>query len=288
MPTLIITSFAAGMAATVNPCGFAMLPAYLGLLIGDNGARRRSGLRVGAAVAAGAVAVFVVAGLFVAAGLRAVVTWIPWLALVVGLALVVAGLAELRGRHLFARLPRMTRSFRDGSILGLIGFGAAYGVTSLSCTLPIFLSLVAASAATGSAAEAIGVLTAYGVGMTLVLIVVTLAVATGRDRIVSMFRPVAARLSSISGWVMAAAGLFIIWYWATVLTGGAAGLGFNPLIRRIEDFTATVAGVVSSNPLPTALGLLVTAVLMWGAARRSTDPTPPPEDDQTDVERRQV
>ena len=33
-------AFAAGMAATVNPCGFAMLPAYLGLYMGsgENGA----------------------------------------------------------------------------------------------------------------------------------------------------------------------------------------------------------------------------------------------------------
>ena len=28
-------AFAAGMASVVNPCGFAMLPAYLGLYLGD-------------------------------------------------------------------------------------------------------------------------------------------------------------------------------------------------------------------------------------------------------------
>ena len=28
-------AFAAGMASAVNPCGFAMLPAYLGMYLGD-------------------------------------------------------------------------------------------------------------------------------------------------------------------------------------------------------------------------------------------------------------
>ena len=32
-------AFAAGMVSTVNPCGFAMLPAYLGLYIGSNDAK---------------------------------------------------------------------------------------------------------------------------------------------------------------------------------------------------------------------------------------------------------
>ncbi|HSJ36530.1 MAG TPA: hypothetical protein VLB85_15900, partial [Acidimicrobiia bacterium] len=34
MTVLLTTAFAAGMISTVNPCGFAMLPAYLGYFLG--------------------------------------------------------------------------------------------------------------------------------------------------------------------------------------------------------------------------------------------------------------
>ncbi|MEX1126909.1 MAG: cytochrome C biogenesis protein, partial [Acidimicrobiia bacterium] len=109
MTALLAAAFAAGMVATVNPCGFAMLPAYLGLFIGDKGPSRGSALIVGGAVSIGFVAVFVVAGLLVATGVRAVIGWIPWLAAVVGVGLIVVGVAELSGLHVFVRLPGVRR-----------------------------------------------------------------------------------------------------------------------------------------------------------------------------------
>lgn len=59
-------AFTAGMVATVNPCGFALLPAYLSAFVGlDDGTSRASAvgraLKVSAALTAGFVAVF---GLF--------------------------------------------------------------------------------------------------------------------------------------------------------------------------------------------------------------------------------
>ena len=40
-------AFAAGLVATVNPCGFAMLPAYLSLFLTDPRDADRSGVRAG-------------------------------------------------------------------------------------------------------------------------------------------------------------------------------------------------------------------------------------------------
>lgn len=255
------------MVATVNPCGFAMLPAYLGLIVGDREGRRGSALLVGVAVSVGFVAVFLIAGLLVGSGLRVVVSWIPWLAGVVGLGLIAAGIAELRGVHAFARFPGVKRASRDRSLLGLVGFGASYGVASLSCTLPIFLSLVAGTVATGSLGESIAVFAVYGAGMSLVVIVLTLTLAAGRDQILRRVRPMAARLGTISGWIMIIAGAFIVWYWATVLVGGAAELGSNPITRFIESLTADIAGFVSANSLLTALGVLMFGSVAWRLIR---------------------
>src|SRR3546814_16901401 len=62
-------AFASGMLATVNPCGFAMLPAYLGFFLGQEGGDRdvrasvSRSLGVGLSVSAGFLLVFSFVGL---------------------------------------------------------------------------------------------------------------------------------------------------------------------------------------------------------------------------------
>ena len=72
-------AFAAGLVATVNPCGFAMLPAYLSYFMGideENQGRPaalRGALVVGAIVSAGFLVVFGLAGILITAGFRVVI-----------------------------------------------------------------------------------------------------------------------------------------------------------------------------------------------------------------------
>ena len=75
-------AFLTGMLATVNPCGFAMLPTYLAYFIGSGpGAGRKrpllAGLQAGVALSAGFATVFVTAGLLAAVGLRSVASALP-------------------------------------------------------------------------------------------------------------------------------------------------------------------------------------------------------------------
>lgn len=268
MTALLVAAFAAGMVSTVNPCGFAMLPAYLGLFLGEKGPSRRSALAIGASVSGGFVAVFLLAGLLVASGLRAIISWIPWLAAVVGVGLVVVGISELRGVHVFARLPGVKRSPKGDSFRGLVGFGASYGVASLSCTLPIFLSLTAGAVASRSLFESVSVFLAYGAGMSLVVISLTVFLAVGRESVLRRVRPLAAHLGTISGWTLILAGGFIVWYWATVLGTGAETLGANPVVRWIEQTTGDVAQLIASNPMAAAAVISGAAVAGWMSIRR--------------------
>jgi hypothetical protein len=94
--TLLPAGYAlgAGMAAAVNPCGFALLPAYLGLYLGTETAtapRLGRAVAVGAAMTAGVVALFGLAGLVLAAVAAAVADLLPWLSLAVGVLMVAAG-----------------------------------------------------------------------------------------------------------------------------------------------------------------------------------------------------
>src|SRR5713101_3023791 len=148
--TLLSFAFGAGILATVNPCGFAMLPAFLAFYLGeadglrsDLASRFLNGLGVGAAVSAGFAAVFVATALATSAGLRLLVQYVPWVAVVIGAALVVVGGAMLAGRHLGVGLVERFRPGTQRTVGRMVVFGAAYAVASLSCTLAVLLALVA-------------------------------------------------------------------------------------------------------------------------------------------------
>ena len=84
-------AFTAGLVATLNPCGFAMLPAYLSYFMGLDDGEAGSGspalraVQVGAVVSAGFLLVFGLAGILITLGVRAVVDALPWIAMLVGL-----------------------------------------------------------------------------------------------------------------------------------------------------------------------------------------------------------
>ncbi|MGQ0826546.1 MAG: cytochrome c biogenesis CcdA family protein [Actinomycetota bacterium] len=147
----IAYAFSAGMLATVNPCGFVMLPAYLSYLLGVDNAttpERPIGraIAVSTTMAAGFLVVFAVAGTLVSAGIRFFIDYVPWAAIGIGALLIVLGGAVMLGRPLKVRLPHIDSGVarNDRSVRRWMLFGISYATVSLSCTLPVFLTVVAA------------------------------------------------------------------------------------------------------------------------------------------------
>src|SRR4051812_11985704 len=140
------------MLGAVNPCGFALLPAYLSVLIadpaGDSGRAARRALRCTAALTIGYVAVFGAFGLV----LTPVAGWLeprlPWLTVVLGLGLAVLGGWLLAGRSLPSRAVRAP--VLTGSAWSTVLFGMAYALASLGCAAGPFLALVVSSLRAGS------------------------------------------------------------------------------------------------------------------------------------------
>ena len=178
-------AFAAGLVATVNPCGFAMLPAYLSYFMGLEGAdedeKTNAGvgqaLKVGAIVSLGFLVVFGTTGLLINAGVRSIIDWIPYVALGVGVLMVFLGIAMFRGYQLsigFLKVQGGTSSRDNKSVFT---FGVSYALASLSCTLPVFLSVVVGSIASANFISGFLTYIAYGLGMSALLMALTLAVA---------------------------------------------------------------------------------------------------------------
>lgn len=227
-------AFGAGIVAAVNPCGFAMLPAYLSLYLGNQeaGYEKRSSLGrmlrallIGSVVSLGFVLLFGLAGVIVAAGGSAILATMPWVGIAIGAGLILMGVWILAGKTLytgfFERVAECVGDPKDISVRGFFLFGLAYGLASLSCTLPVFLAVMGGSLAVGSFASGAGRFASYGLGMTSVLIILTLALALFKSGVVNRLRSVVPYVQIISAILLVVAGGYIIYYWLPVVAGGA-------------------------------------------------------------------
>ncbi|MGL5825121.1 MAG: cytochrome c biogenesis protein CcdA, partial [Nocardioides sp.] len=112
MPEGLLTlALGAGMLAAVNPCGFALLPAYLSLLIlgGEQPSRTRAvwrALRLTVAMSLGFALVFAVFGLAIAPVAAGVQRYLPWFTVALGLGLAGMGGVMLLGRTI--TLPKLS------------------------------------------------------------------------------------------------------------------------------------------------------------------------------------
>ena len=221
-------AFGAGLAAAFNPCGFAMLPAYMGLYLGvgdeDNPsfiAHIGKALLIGGSVTVGFILLFAAAGAVIGLGARSVVgSVLPWIGLGVGILLTIAGAWLLGGGKLYTALAQqMAEKFGNpgqANIRGYFIFGLAYGLASLSCTLPIFLAVVGSSFAAASIWTAFAQFILYAVGMGTVIITLTLGMALFKGAMVGGMRKVMPYMQSVGTWLMLIAGTYIVFYWLTI------------------------------------------------------------------------
>ena len=224
-------AYAVGAASAVNPCGFAMLPAYLGLYVSGGGQesdRRQPvmliarALMVGLSVSAGFVVLFGAVGLILGLGSQAiVVSALPYVGLAVGILLVGAGAFMAAGGKIYTSLAQRVAS-RVGdpgqlNVPGYVLFGVSYGLASLSCTLPLFLAVLGVGAGLSSGfGETISQFVLYALGMGSVILALTLGMAVARTVLVRWMRAALPYVGVVGAWLMVVAGTYIVFYWLTL------------------------------------------------------------------------
>lgn len=286
-------AFSAGLLATVNPCGFALLPSFVGYYLGARkpgasaGAALLDGLAAGLLLTAGFLAVFGSVGVVVALGARAVVEVVPWAAIGIGLVLAGVGVWLLAGRRLPVSLPgaRPSPVARERS---LVAFGVAYGVGSLSCTLPIFLVVVGSAVSARSPLDTVGVVFAYALGMATILMLLALATAGFREVLVGVIRDVLPHVTRISGALLVLGGGYVVYYWTSLLSGrGESGaVAFVQDAQRWAQDTILRLGELVWLAVGVALlaGALVALLLRSsrGEGARAGTAGPPPAEPELD------
>jgi cytochrome c-type biogenesis protein len=284
---------ALGMVATVNPCGFAMLPAYLAYFLGvDEHASASPGpagvqvaspqasfgtaLRVAAAVSAGFLTVFALAGLAVELTSLPVYENVPWISIAIGAGLFALGVAMLGGLELNVRLPRLDRGGRERTVGSMFVFGLSYAIASIGCTLPLFLAVVSGTFSRESVADGILTFGIYGLGMALVLAALTVAIAMARTSIVRLLRSMLPYVGRVAGGLVALAGAYVAYYgWEELRQARSAirEVPSSPIIDTVTGWSYDVSDWVDrTGSVKIAVGIVVglaaVAVAVFGGRRQ--------------------
>ncbi|MGP3949564.1 cytochrome c biogenesis CcdA family protein [Streptomyces sp. 7N604] len=271
-------ALSAGMLAAVNPCGFALLPAYLSLLVlGDDSPTRAAAvgraLAATAAMTGGFAAVFALFGLAVAPVAGQVQQHLPWFTVVFGLLLALVGGWLLAGRTLPALLPKLRRApavTRSAPSMAL--FGAAYAIASLGCTIAPFLAIVVSAFRSGSTLEGVVLFAAYAAGMGVIVGAAALSVALTRTAKVGRLRRLGAVASRLGGGLLLLVGAYVAyygWYEIRVLRGGEITDPVIDAAGSIQRWIAETLDRIGIGAITAALALLLlTALALHRRARR--------------------
>jgi len=257
----------AGMVAAFNPCGFALLPAYLALLLSRTDTQRAPvgrALAASAAMTAGFVAVFGAFGLVVVPLAISLGEYLSWATVVVGVLLVGLGVWLLSGRELLLRLPRMRGAAPTGGPASMVLYGVAYAVASLSCTIAPFLAVTTSTFRSESILAGIAVFVAYGLGMGCVVAVLAVAVALAQEGLVRRLRRVMPYVNRVSGVLLVPAGAYVIYYGLYEVRVARGGDLEDPIVSGFTRVQGAAADVIDGLGPTVIAGILAALVVLGG------------------------
>ena len=270
-------SFLRGMVASVNPCAFVLLPTYLIYFLGveaERGGPQRASVRralvVSAAVSAGFMSVFVVAGILS----NSVTSWLDrnakYATAVIGVALVVLGVAMLLGYRLPIATPAVGGG-RDRTARSMYVYGAAYAVASIGCTIGLFAAT--AFGAPDSFAAGVVNVVAYGAGMALVVTALTVSLAVANHALLRVLRSVMRHANQLAAAFVLLSGAYLLYYFWVVdvneesdaITEAVEGFQ-NDVLVRLSDNWQIAAAVLAA--------VVLAAVAYVGVRRRPETASP--------------
>ena len=228
---LITLAFISGMAAVFSPCGIAMLPAYIAMYFDKKESSKsnklKNGILLGLTVTSAFFVVFLLIGLTLSLFGRGLVIYTPWIALFLGFILVFLGIFMISGKNISIfsnRLNKLSNKFKSNKESNqykmFFLFGIGYSIAALSCTFPLFLTIVSiALASSGSIFGSLYAFLIYAGGMGIMMMAISIGAATSKEFVSDKLKKIMPHMHKISGLVILLAGIYIIYYELTIGIG---------------------------------------------------------------------
>jgi cytochrome c-type biogenesis protein len=257
--TVLTVAFVAGVFATFNPCGFAMLPAYLSLAILDSSDESHRRIRIVKALkfsglmGLGIVGVFALFSLIIFPISTAIQKYLPYVTVLIGLVILTFGLALIfKGPVLLKKIwsPNVSPT---GNWRTYILYGVTFALGSISCTIGPFLAVTSTSLG-GTYLESLLSYIFYGLGFTITIACLAIATALSRDLLIKRIRGAGGLLEKFMGGLMVVVGLYLI-YFAVYELSLQYGWGIS---QSITDVAFSIQGWIINqvSALLSGLGLL--------------------------------
>lgn len=146
----------------------------------------------------------------------AIARYLPWLAVLSAILIVITGIWMLVHRTFSLSLGGLaSRWFRLRTGQGLRSFylyGIMYAICSASCSLPIFLAVMMQTFISGGIARSLLNFLAYGWGMSAMMVLLSLILAYSKGAVYKLLSPVSYWVQRASGLFMIVAGGYVLYY----------------------------------------------------------------------------
>ena len=237
-------SFILGVLAAVNPCGFVLLPTYLMFFLGLEGSRpdesqRTSlsrALRVGLATSSGFIALFLVVGTISRLFTDVIERNAKYASLVIGIALVVMGLAMLAGWKPRVTTPNIAAG-KARTFSSMFIFGIAYAIASIGCTIGFLTSVILGSISVHGFASGITSIALYGLGMGAIVTALTVSFAFAKGGLLRVARSAMRYLDRVAAAFVLVTGLYLSWYWYSAISER----NYGSVVGRVERWQSNIA-----------------------------------------------
>ncbi len=274
---MISLAFLAGVLAAFNPCGFALLPAYLGSIIAGDEVRVNRwhqnvrAVRFSLGMTSGFIAVFGGFALLLTSFAGSIAKFLPLATIIVGVLLLAISLSLILGKVLVLKKLLNPNVAPTRHWPSQVGYGVSFALASLSCTIGPFLAITAAAIHNRDLVRILMLFLTYSLGMGSVVLTLALLVAAAKSNLIIRLKRSQGRISIASGYLLLIVGLYEIWYgWyeIRILHGSQSA---DPVISFTVSLQSKITQWISSigtGPLILTIAMSVTLLLFLGLRKR--------------------
>ncbi len=212
-----------GLATFVGGIGVLAYGIHKGAGLTDLREGLVRGVALGVVTTAGLTTVLALLGIAIVAGASAIQAFLPEVVVATAVVIVAIGVLVALGRR--PTLIPGVRAPRGRGYFSSYSLGIGYALVSTGCNLPIFLLVVglALQATVASPWSGLATFLVYTTGNALVLVLLMTYVAVAHRSAMPWLRRALPYIERGSGLVMAAMGLYILWYDYTNVLRPAGG-----------------------------------------------------------------
>lgn len=250
--------FAAGVFATFNPCGFAMLPAYMTMLLSSQRENESlpkligKALQFAALMALGIITIFALFAVVIFPISTSIQAYLPIATITIGLLLIAVGVATLSGRSPYLKKLWSPNTAPSNRLKSLYLYGVTFALGSVSCTIGPLLAATS-KALELSFFESLRIYLLYALGISITIAILAL-IALFSQATLGKIRNSMKIIERISSAFLIIVGLYLIIFGLYETKYSQLVEPLHSVINRVFSLQGHVVSFI--NSILSAVGIL--------------------------------